>query len=87
MTNLSAAPVKLLPDRRHQHGPHRRRLLTPAAPVHPLRSSATHVCNCGHCARCLDDARWEKIYNEKFADPFYYAPLQLKQRSTLVELL
>jgi len=29
-------------------------------------------CRCGQCRRCVDDARWERIYAEKFADPSYY---------------
>ena len=31
-------------------------------------------CQCGKCPRCLDNARWERIYQEKFADPDYYTP-------------
>jgi len=31
-------------------------------------------CACGTCNRCLDNARWERIFAEKFADPDYYAP-------------
>jgi hypothetical protein len=30
-------------------------------------------CNCGRCARCLENARWERIFAEKFADPNYYS--------------
>jgi hypothetical protein len=30
-------------------------------------------CACGTCVRCLDNARWERIFAEKFADPNYYA--------------
>ena len=37
----------------------------------PVRSRRR--CTCGKCSRCLDDARWEKIYNEKFADSTYYS--------------
>jgi hypothetical protein len=29
-------------------------------------------CTCGQCRQCLDDARWERIFDEKFADPEYY---------------
>jgi len=35
-------------------------------PVRPRR------CQCGACAFCVDNARWERIFNEKFADPNYY---------------
>jgi hypothetical protein len=29
-------------------------------------------CTCGLCTTCAENARWEKIFNEKFADPSYY---------------
>ena len=29
-------------------------------------------CRCGTCQRCVEEARWERIYNERFADPNYY---------------
>ena len=29
-------------------------------------------CHCGHCERCQDNAKWERIFEEKFADPDYY---------------
>src|SRR5579863_1830437 len=29
-------------------------------------------CQCGSCQRCLDNAKWDRIFNEKFADPGYY---------------
>ena len=29
-------------------------------------------CRCGRCRQCFDDARWERIFAEKFADPDYY---------------
>jgi hypothetical protein len=29
-------------------------------------------CRCGTCQRCVEEARWERIYNERFADPDYY---------------
>ena len=29
-------------------------------------------CNCGTCRGCQENARWDKIFNEKFADPTYY---------------
>ena len=30
-------------------------------------------CRCGQCQQCLEDARWERIFAEKFADPDYYS--------------
>ncbi len=30
-------------------------------------------CQCGECRECRENARWERIFTEKFADPNYYA--------------
>jgi hypothetical protein len=43
----------------------------------PIRASAAPCpkvkrCHCGACCRCQEDARWERIFNERFADPDYY---------------
>ncbi len=40
-------------------------------------------CTCGGCAQCLDNAKWDRIFNEKFADPTYYGALQVRHNSTL----
>ena len=47
----------------------------------PDRSSAVFyprrkrsMCKCGQCKMCIENARWDRIFNEKFADPNYYAP-------------
>lgn len=40
-------------------------------------------CNCGQCATCQDDARWERIFREKFADPLYYQR-PMRGKSSLV---
>jgi hypothetical protein len=40
-------------------------------------------CHCGLCDRCLDNARWKKIFQEKFADPNYYSPLPVPHGSSL----
>ncbi len=29
-------------------------------------------CRCGECGECRENARWERIFTEKFADPNYY---------------
>jgi hypothetical protein len=39
-------------------------------------------CKCGRCRRCLDNARWDRIFSEKFADPGYY-PLKVGHNSSL----
>ena len=38
----------------------------------PANKSRKIRCSCGLCHRCLDDARWERIFAAKFADPTYY---------------
>ena len=48
---------------------HPRGARDPARPVSKVRKVR---CRCGQCRQCLDDARWERIFTEKFADPDYY---------------
>jgi hypothetical protein len=36
------------------------------------RRAPRRRCKCGECRNCQDDARWERIFQEKFADPYYY---------------
>jgi hypothetical protein len=40
-------------------------------------------CSCGSCSSCLDDARWERIFREKFADPEYYTRRAVSPGSSL----
>ena len=54
----------------------------------PRRTEAGKVqrrqcCQCGHCKWCLDNARWERVFNEKFLDPMYYGRLTVRHNSTL----
>jgi hypothetical protein len=42
-------------------------------------------CQCGQCKWCLDNARWERIFNEKFLDPTYYSGLSVRHSSTLAQ--
>ena len=46
-------------------------------------ASKTVLCDCGKCPRCLENARWERIYREKFADADYYADRPLCRGSSL----
>ena len=34
--------------------------------------SMRHTCTCGTCNTCVDNAKWERIYREKFEDTAYY---------------
>jgi hypothetical protein len=40
-------------------------------------------CTCGQCPQCLDNARWERIFAEKFADPTYYTRRVVRYSSPL----
>lgn len=40
-------------------------------------------CRCGLCTQCLDTAKWERIFKEKFADPDYYSRRTLRHSSSL----
>jgi hypothetical protein len=39
-------------------------------------------CKCGHCRWCLDNARWDQIFSEKYAAPGYYR-LKVRHNSSL----
>ena len=40
----------------------------------PVRIQKVHGCPRGcTCRTCSDNARWERIFQEKFADPSYYS--------------
>jgi len=39
-------------------------------------------CRCGACPLCLENARWERIFAEKFADPKYYQRDQYLRRDS-----
>ena len=41
------------------------------------------VCRCGECVTCLDNAKWERIFREKFEDPYYYSRWQERSGSAL----
>ncbi|HEX3747667.1 MAG TPA: hypothetical protein VHW09_27215 [Bryobacteraceae bacterium] len=48
------------------------------APRHKSRR-----CECGTCGTCRDNARWERIFTEKFADPAYYGGLAIRHESPI----
>ena len=54
-----------------------------AAQPRPARTAGRTRCNCGECAQCKDNERWESIYNAKFADPTYYAARPVRHSSSL----
>jgi hypothetical protein len=44
-------------------------------------------CKCGQCRQCLDDGKWERIFAEKFADPYYYTDPVSHGGSSLTSLI
>jgi hypothetical protein len=49
----------------------------------PVQRTKTRRCACGKCRACIDNARWESVFQQKFADPFYYSLRHPKQGSSL----
>jgi hypothetical protein len=43
-------------------------------------------CRCGHCCQCMENARWERIFEEKFSDPDYYTWRGVQHVSPLTSL-
>jgi hypothetical protein len=40
-------------------------------------------CDCGKCKSCVENAQWDRIFNEKFADPNYYGARTISHGSSL----
>jgi len=54
--------------------------------VRPASRDRRVRCRCGQCPQCLDNARWDRIFAEKFADPDYYARPVMHTASPLTSL-
>jgi hypothetical protein len=54
--------------------------------THMIASRSRRKCRCGICGSCLENARWERIYVEKFADPDYYSTIRVRFSSSLAEI-
>lgn len=50
------------------------------------RTSPPRHCKCGTCYHCVENARWERIFVEKFADPDYYSRRGIRHASALFEI-
>ena len=50
------------------------------------RKNRAGRCKCGLCHQCLDNARWERIFAEKFADPEYYTRCVMHRASPLTSI-
>ena len=57
-----------------------------SAAIQPSGGGRRRNCHCGHCRECQDNARWERIFAEKFADPTYYGRLVTRAESPLSSL-
>jgi len=49
----------------------------------PYAGKPRRRCRCGQCAICIDNAKWERVFQQKFADPDYYKPRFARQGSSL----
>ena len=52
----------------------------------PVNRGRRVRCKCGQCHQCLENARWERIFAEKFADPNYYTNPVVRCSSPLMSL-
>ncbi len=43
-------------------------------------------CTCGTCNFCEENARWNRIFEEKFADPTYYSRPPVRHPSSLSQM-
>jgi len=68
-----------------QKAKRRVRIQTEAAPAYnaPSYKSMRRQCNCGQCYKCKENARWERIFQAKFADPDYYVRRSIPHGSPL----
>ena len=55
-------------------------------PKNRSRGGRKMRCRCRRCPQCLEDARWERIFAEKFADPEYYSRRLVRSSSPLDSL-
>ncbi len=51
----------------------------------PSRLRFRQRCSCGTCKYCIVNARWDRIFKEKFDFPSYYGGLVVRHNSTLAE--
>jgi hypothetical protein len=62
---------------------HRTPAVIKAKPVRPYRvSGCARGCT---CRTCSENARWERIFQEKFADPSYYSNPTTRNGSSLAD--
>ncbi|HEV3334127.1 MAG TPA: hypothetical protein VG096_24245 [Bryobacteraceae bacterium] len=54
-----------------------------ATPVKVVQRVVKRRCQCGVCLFCMENARWDRIFKEKFADPDYYKGVPVRFSSPL----
>ena len=57
-----------------------------SSPRGDARLNRRRICQCGSCHTCLENAKWDRIFSEKFEDPDYYKPRQVWGASPLASL-
>ena len=68
----AAAECDSLPEPRKASAPAPARIDS-APEARPAKSRrASGRCHCGQCRNCQENARWERIFQEKFANSDYY---------------
>lgn len=66
---------------------HVRRRATVELNPKPVRPHKPSGCPLGcTCRMCSDNARWERIFQEKFADPYYYSSPVTRNGSSLSDI-
>jgi hypothetical protein len=55
-------------------------------PIQLPKRLKTSRCRCGVCHTCSEDARWDRVFKEKFADPTYYGNRPPRFSSPLSEV-
>jgi hypothetical protein len=57
-----------------------------AHPIHLPKRLKISRCRCGVCHTCSEEARWDRVFQEKFADPTYYGDRPPRFSSPLSEV-
>jgi hypothetical protein len=73
LAELIAAHVRMSGGRssHRKQAPVQARMTMTASPTQQS-SPKSKRCHCALCPRCREEARWERIFKERFADPDYY---------------
>jgi hypothetical protein len=76
------ATIRALLNQREKYPTHRKRRSTADVELRYV-GRPRRRCRCGQCAACLEAAKWERIFQEKFADPNYYGSRPVPVGSSL----